>query len=242
MKKTSLYSLILSALFTASCMAAPAVAEKAVATPVPDAQATAVPAAKAESAPAAKAPAAQAAVKAGPVKALSAPLPVKADGAKLAVLGDSTMHKWHADALEVSVSGEIGKDGALLDVIKAGGLSKLKLVAKAGSLKSTESKSMDKNMHEDIGAAEFPDISFDMASYEVKGDAVSAKGTLSIHGVSKDVVLEGVLSAKDDGSVNVKGSYDMKMTDYGVKPRVMAFGTIRVKDALTIAYDFDLSK
>lgn len=184
------------------------------------------------------APAAKAAAKVG-----AAPVALKAaDGAKLVVNGDSTLHKWHADALELSVTAALAKDGELLPALKAGELVQLELLAKAGSLKSNEGKSMDKNMHKALEAGAYPDISFSLASYEVKGDEVSAKGTLSIHGTPKEVLLSGVLTAKEGGAVNVKGSYDLLMSDYGVKPPVMMLGTVKVKDALTITYDFDLSK
>jgi polyisoprenoid-binding protein YceI len=84
-----------------------------------------------------------------------------------------------------------------------------------------------------------PEIRFSLTGYELKDGAVAAAGQLSIHGQTRDVVLPGSVTAKANG-VNVKGSYGLKMSDYGIKPPVMMLGTIRVADALTISYDFDL--
>ena len=189
--------------------------------------------------PAAKKAAKPAAAAKAPAKAAVA-IPLKAAaGTQLTVNGDSTMHKWKADAQDVVITAEQVKAGDLLAAVQGQGLAKLQLVAKAGSLKSNEGKSMDKNMHKAMEAEKFPEISFALAGYELKGDEVAAKGTLTIHGTAKEVVLPGKVSAKD-GGVNVKGSYDLKMSDYGIKPPVMMMGTIKVADALTIAYDFTL--
>lgn len=162
-----------------------------------------------------------------------------APGAVLTVNGDSTMHKWKADAMALSITAELVKPGDVLAVIQAQGLSKLLLVAEAASLKSNEGKSMDKNMHKAMDAKDFPEIRFALASYELKGDQVAAKGSLSIHGQSRDVVLPGTVTAKAGGA-NVKGSYSFKMSEFGIKPPVMMMGTIKVADDLRIDYDFTL--
>lgn len=162
-----------------------------------------------------------------------------ADGAKLTVTGTSTIHGWHADALAVTITAELNKGGDILTAIQTQGLSKLELVAGAGTLHSPEGKSMDHNIAKALEADKFPSISFSLSSYELQGTTVTAKGTLSIHGQSKDVELPGTLIAKD-GGVAVKGSLAFKMTDYGVKPPTAMLGAIRSGDAITIDYDFTL--
>jgi polyisoprenoid-binding protein YceI len=156
------------------------------------------------------------------------------------ILGDSTMHKWEANATVLTVTAVV-KPGDLLANVKAGALSGLELAIGVDGLQSTESKSMDKNMHNAMESDKAPQITFSLTSYTVDGDNVAAKGSLSIHNVAKDVELKGVLTAKD-GVVTVKGSYDLLMSDYGVKPPVMMLGTVKVKDLVTIAYQFDLAK
>ena len=156
------------------------------------------------------------------------------------ILGDSTMHKWEANATALTVTAEI-KAGDLLANVKAGGLSKLELAISVDGLQSTESKSMDKNMRNAMESDKAPQITFSLKSYTLVGETVTAKGSLSIHNVAKDVELTGLLSAKD-GALKIKGSYDLLMSDYGVKPPVMMLGTVKVKDSVTIAYQFDLTK
>lgn len=176
------------------------------------------------------------------VAAPGAPVALKSLSPTVKILGDSTMHKWEANAGSLTVTAEGAfKDGALLPQVEAGALGKLRLAIKVDSLQSTESKSMDKNMHNAMESDKAPEVTFSLVSYTVAGDEVTAKGSLSIHGVAKDVALTGKLSAKGEG-VEVKGSYDLLMSDYGIKPPVMMLGTIKVKDSVSIVYDFDLGR
>lgn len=161
-----------------------------------------------------------------------------AQGARLVVNGDSTLHKWQADATELSIQGGLDKPGEPLAAIQAQGLRSLELVAQVKGLKSKD-KGLDRNMHKAMDADRHPEIRFSLSGYTLKGDQVEAKGTLSIHGQSREVALPGTVTAKD-GGVRVRGSYGLKMTDYGIKPPAMMMGTIRTADEVTISYDFTL--
>jgi polyisoprenoid-binding protein YceI len=195
--------------------------------------ALAAPAAKtAKARKAAKAPVA-AAAPAGPRVLHAAP------GASLQILGDSTLHGWKASASSLTITGSLNKPGEPLAAAQAQGLSSLELACGVTGLHSGEGSGMDKNMVKTLEASQFPEIRFKLSSYELKDGAVTAKGDLSIHGVSKTVELPGTVSAKD-GGLAVKGHYGLKMSDYGVKPPVMMMGTVRVKDDVDIAYDFVL--
>jgi polyisoprenoid-binding protein YceI len=178
-----------------------------------------------------------------PKPAATAPAAVRAlhlaPGASLKILGDSTLHKWEARATSLTITGELNKAGEPLAAATDQGLSKLALAALVTGLKSGEGSSMDKNMHKALEAEQFTEITFTLKSYELKAGAVTAKGDLSIHGVSKAVELPGTVSAKD-GGLAVKGQYPLTMSDYGVKPPVMMMGTVRVKDQVNIDYDFVL--
>lgn len=187
-------------------------------------------------APKAKAPKASKPAAAAPAAVRALHL---APGASLKILGDSTLHKWEAQATSLTITGELNKAGEPLAAATDQGLDKLSLAALVDGLKSGEGSGMDKNMHKALESDKFAVISFTLKSYELKAGAVTAKGDLSIHGVSKAVELPGTVSAKD-GGLAVKGQVTLTMSDYGVKPPVMMMGTVRVKDQVTIAYDFVL--
>ncbi len=159
----------------------------------------------------------------------------------LKILGDSSLHKWEAKAGKLEITGVLsGQKSQWLKQLRTGSLNKLSVVVAVEGLKSNEGSSMDKNMRKAMGGEKFPEVRFDLKSYTVKDGDVTAQGTLTIHGVSKEVELKGQLASKDD-SVSVKGSYSLLMSDYGIKPPVMMLGTVRVVDKVTIAYDYSLA-
>ena len=155
----------------------------------------------------------------------------------LKILGDSTMHKWTVNATKLELTASA--PGSAWEAAQKGKLEGLKLSVIVDGLKSTESGSMDKNLYKAMESEKFPNISFAMTSYVIKAGEVSAKGDLSIHGVSKPVELKGKIAGTDKG-VSVVGSFDLLMSDYGVKPPVMMLGTVKVVDKVSIAYDFAL--
>jgi polyisoprenoid-binding protein YceI len=182
-----------------------------------------------------------AAGRAAKAKALPQPQALSATaGSSLKVLGDSTLHKWELKATQLQISAQLepGSGGVWVGV-QAGKLKGLALQLPVAGLKSDEGEKMDKNMRAALEAEKFPEIRFAMAGYEIKDGEVLAKGSLTIHGVSKDAELKGKVSG-DAGSVAVTGSVEIVMSAYGVKPPVMMLGTVRVADKLSIAYDFVL--
>ena len=164
---------------------------------------------------------------------------LKVSDAKVQIEGESTLHKFQADASTVTVHATL-KDGAQLAQVKSGALKSLELVVLVDSLQSDESK-RDKTMHGDLGSDKTPNITFKLKHYAVKGATVTAQGSLNIHGVTKDVTLTGILATKGDG-LSLSGSYGLKMSDYAVQPPVIMLGTIKVKDEVTVRYSFNLGK
>jgi hypothetical protein len=158
--------------------------------------------------------------------------------ASLEVRGNSTLHKWTLKTATAELKADVDPGAApLWDRVARGKLKGLKLSLPVKSLRSDEGTGMDKNTLAALEAEKFPAISFAMGPYAMKGAAVLAHGTLSIHGVSRDVALPGTLTAQAR-TLELKGSYDLLMSDYGIKPPVMMLGTVRVADKVTVVYDF----
>jgi hypothetical protein len=168
------------------------------------------------------------------------PRTLTATAVSVKIEGTSTLHGWEASAGSVTVTALVQAGGTgLLDAVSHGGLQKLDLVLGVDTLKSTESSGMDKNLHHDLESDKFKTINFSLSSYHVDGLTVMAQGILGLHGQSKPVTLVGLLAAKDGGLL-VTGVYPLMMRDYGVKPPVMMFGTVRVGNAVKIVYSFKL--
>jgi len=159
---------------------------------------------------------------------------------KVTVEGTSNIHDW-------AMNTDKGTSTAFFILSPAGGIAAVNSVAfvmKAEDLKS-EHKAMDKNTYNALHTDKNPTISFvsGAATVQPTGSntvAITAKGKLTIAGVSKDVTLlaNGVVNA--DKSVTCTGSYKMKMTDFSVEPPSIMFGTIKTGNDLNIKFTLQL--
>lgn len=64
---------------------------------------------------------------------------------------------------------------------------------------------------------------------------VSVAGELTLHGVSKAVVIPARVTLRD-GSLTAEGTTTLKQTDFGIRPVTAAGGTVRVKDELQVTF------
>jgi hypothetical protein len=163
---------------------------------------------------------------------------------KLWLDGDSTLHKFQSKAAQIDVAAESESDD-LAGAARGGGVKKLELTIPVARLESGE-KGLDKNLQKALKASEHPTITFRLAGYELpecKPAAASCKlkanGKLAIAGVEKDASLEGDVSFVADG-LEVKGSKELLMSEFGVKPPTLMLGAIKVKDKIVIGYDIVL--
>jgi polyisoprenoid-binding protein YceI len=114
------------------------------------------------------------------------------------------------------------------------------LVIPVGSI-DCNNGTMNGHMREALKAEQNPTITWKMSSYKVDGTSVEIDGTLTIAGKENPIVLRGT-GAAENGTVTLKGTKVLKMTDYGVKPPSLMFGTMKVADAVTVSYDLVLNQ
>ncbi len=100
---------------------------------------------------------------------------------------------------------------------------------------------MNEHMRKALKVSANPQIKWRMTSYRVEGTSVVIQGFLTIAGKENPIELQGSGSA-DNGVLRVKGSKKFKMTEYGVKPPTMMFGTMRVNDPVTVGFDIALDQ
>ena len=100
---------------------------------------------------------------------------------------------------------------------------------------------MNGHMREALKADKNPTITWKMSSYKVEGTSVEISGTLEIAGKENPIVLRGT-GVAENGTVTLKGTKLLKMTDYGVKPPSLMFGTMKVADAVTVSFDLVLNQ
>ncbi len=113
----------------------------------------------------------------------------------------------------------------------------------------SEHSGMNSNMQEAMKADKFPNISYRLVSAEVKeaGNSsaetfvLSTQGYLKIAGTEKMIGMDVTAKRLPSGELELTGSKDLLMTDFGIEPPTMMFGTIKTGDKVSIRFDLTLA-
>jgi len=92
-------------------------------------------------------------------------------------------------------------------------------VAVTVKVSSFDSKNANRDSHtmEATDAIKFPSISFTSNSITQDGNMLHATGILNFHGVSKTITIDAEKRIVKD-KAEITGTFDVKMTDYGIDP------------------------
>ncbi len=149
--------------------------------------------------------------------------------------GTSNLHDWEEKVLTVTGDGIVNWNGdATFD------LHALNIKMEVHSIKSTEGSMMDKNTYKALKADNYPQITFTLIT-PVKAvpagtHSIAANVNLSIAGITKAIDMTVTSAATANGNITFEGSKTIKMTDYGIKPPVALFGTMKTGNEITIHF------
>lgn len=103
---------------------------------------------------------------------------------------------------------------------------------------------MNEHMRKAIKAGASPMIAFELKTYDLLSTSgkMRAKlaGNLSLGGVTKPIAVDATLIPEAAGGVRVMGVYDLKMTDFGLKPPSLMMNTMKVQDVVKVNFDLVL--
>jgi polyisoprenoid-binding protein YceI len=160
---------------------------------------------------------------------------------RLWVSGTSTVRSFECKATQVGAA--IQTEGADVSKEVLGGQKAVQTVVvrvpanKLDCSNSTMNEHMQKAIKSDKNAL----IEFRMSSYDIKRatGAMNGKlnGTLSLGGVKKDITFDAVATDGLNGALHVIGSYQLQMTDFGLKPPALMMGTMKVGNKVTVKFD-----
>ena len=173
---------------------------------------------------------------------LNAQVKYHASYTKISVAGTSTLHNWDMESEKANCDISFNFDGANIT-----GLSSLLFTVEAESLKS-DSKGLDKNAYKALDVGKHPEISFSSNYANIRSNGpnsyvISAKGKLTISGVSKEVWVAAVSTVNPaDLSIQTAGSAKIKMTEYNVTPPSFMFGAMKTGDEITVKFNVTLKK
>lgn len=105
---------------------------------------------------------------------------------------------------------------------------------------------MNEHMLKALKAKENPQIVFRLTSYQSAKTANGVRGelagVLTLGGVEKAITMQGTARAGDSGTLQVLGSYEVNMRDFGLKPPSLMMGTMKVGERVTVNYDLTLKQ
>ncbi|MEP6619625.1 MAG: YceI family protein [bacterium] len=159
---------------------------------------------------------------------------------KLWVEGTSSIKSWSCKSGDVNAVVEATSANAVSQLLT--GDKAVKSVAVTLTTEKLEcgNGTMNDHMKNALKAKDVPSIEFKVASYDLTrgADGISGtlNGTLSLGGVNKPIAVAAT-GTSEAGALHVIGSYELKMTDYDLKPPTLMFGRIKVGDNVTVKFD-----
>ncbi len=151
--------------------------------------------------------------------------------------GSSNLHDWDETVGKVTGDGIINwnADGSF-------DLNSINIKMDVESIKGDMGSVMNNKTHKALKSDTYPQISFILSApvKSVKANAtantLSAKGTLTIAGVTKPVIMQVKLSMQGQNKLAFEGAQTIRMTDYGVDPPTALFGALKTADEITISF------
>lgn len=160
-------------------------------------------------------------------------------GYAVTINGTSNFHDWDEKVQSVAGNAIINWYGD-----KSFSLASFTIKMEVHSIKSSEGGAMNNNTYKALKADNNPEITFILSNpIMVKASApennFSAKGDLTVAGVTKPVEMQVKLSMQNKDTLVFEGDQKIKMTDYGVSPPTALFGTLKTGDDITIHFKTD---
>jgi polyisoprenoid-binding protein YceI len=104
---------------------------------------------------------------------------------------------------------------------------------------------MNDHMRKALLAEEHPSVRFRVTSHKVVLDGgdegrVEMRGELTIAGTTKPIEVSATATPGEGGLVQVRGSKEIDMTEYGVKPPKLMLGAMKVHERVKVHFDMAL--
>lgn len=151
------------------------------------------------------------------------------------VSGTSTMHDWTMNLEEFvcNVNAVITDDYKLI-------IHSISFEGEAESL-SSDNSLMTSKAHDALKVKRHSNIYYRFSSLNeiaIHGGTVegTVNGNISIAGVQQDIVLPFSGEIDTDYGVSLSGAFNLKMSDFSIKPPTALFGAIKTDDEVKVEY------
>lgn len=155
----------------------------------------------------------------------------------ISVSGDSTLRSWTCEVGDFDAT--LRTDPATSEAPVIGGLPDGRhqvdvTIPTAGI--DCDNGTMNDHLRKALRADKHDEIRFSVTDYAGSPEGVQAQGQLFVAGSTTPITVEAVLEPVEAG-VRATGSVDLRMTQLGVEPPKLMFGTLKVDDEIRIEFD-----
>ena len=151
-------------------------------------------------------------------------------GSKVWVAGTSSVRSYRCESTRVEGTAQVSS--ADLSSLSVSGATVTIPVSTLDCANGT----MNGHMRNALKAAENANIRFRATDVDVSGTQAKMTGKLTIAGSTQPVSIDATV-ASENGQLRVRGSKQLNMTTYGVRPPSLMMGTMKVHPPVTIGFD-----
>jgi len=167
------------------------------------------------------------------------------DKSTLWVEGTSSVRDWKCDATKIEATVTGSGAASTASAKDVGAAAKRALLTIPVAQLDCHNGTMNEHMRKALKANDNKTIQYKIATWELtprSDDSASVKttGTLVLAGAEKPITVDLAAKRGAAGSWELKGSKTIKMTEWGVKPPSLMFGTMKVRDPVTIRFELVL--
>ena len=148
---------------------------------------------------------------------------------EMKISGGSTLHDWHMETKAVKGEGMFKVAGGQFK-----GAQSLAITFDAESLKSG-TKGLDSNAYKALKTDKNKQISYLLTELTGSGPTFTAKGNLTIAGVTKPISFPVKLTTTGN-QLTFEGSLKTQLTYFSITPPTALMGTVKTEDAVTLSF------
>lgn len=165
---------------------------------------------------------------------------------RLWINGTSTVRAFQCSATAFETKVESSAPGAVSAVVAGTkAVTSAELVVPTAKM-DCNNGTMNEHMLKALKAKDNPTITFRISTYELTkaGNGVdgTAKGELTLGGVTKPITVTAHATQEPGGVLRVTGSQDIRMTEWGLKPPTLMLGTLKVNELVKVSFDLLLKE
>lgn len=161
-------------------------------------------------------------------------------GNEILISGTSNLHNWTMSVVESNCVAEFDIEGMQLR-----GIERIEFSCRTSDIESNNNL-MDRKTYDAIKADKHPAIRFTLLAnetLETEGNNFNGtlRGNLSVAGLTREITVPFSGIINNNNTILVKGSVDLKMTDFNIDPPTALLGTLKTGDLVTVSFSLNLS-